>query len=46
MRAIARNTLGDDQRWGEIYNLNPQLRADLIPEGTDVRLPTDAKLPN
>jgi hypothetical protein len=46
MRAIARNFLGSDQRWNEIYNLNPQLRPDLIPEGTDVRLPADAKLPN
>jgi nucleoid-associated protein YgaU len=46
MRAIARNFLGSDQRWNEIYNLNYQLRPDFIPEGTDVRLPADAKLPN
>jgi hypothetical protein len=46
MKAIARNFLGNDQRWTEIYNLNPHLKPDSIPEGTDVRLPTDARLPN
>lgn len=46
MRAIARNFLGNEQRWQEIYNLNPQWRPDAaIPEGTEVRLPMDAKLP-
>ena len=46
MRAIARNYLGNDQRWTEIYNLNPSLtKPDFIPEGTEVRLPADAKLP-
>ncbi len=47
MQAIARNYLGSDQRWQEIYNLNPQFTKPdgVIPEGTDIRLPADAKLP-
>jgi hypothetical protein len=46
MRAIARTTLGSDGRWMEIYNMNPKLRPDFVPEGTEVLLPADARLPN
>lgn len=47
MRAIARTVLGDDQKWGEIYNLNPWYSTkDTFPEGTEIRVPPNAKLPN
>jgi nucleoid-associated protein YgaU len=42
---IARKTLGDGQRWSEIYGLNPSVRADLpIPPGTVLMMPADARL--
>jgi nucleoid-associated protein YgaU len=46
MRDIAKNYLGNEQRWMEIYNLNPQITApNAIPAGTEVKLPLDARLP-
>jgi hypothetical protein len=45
-RDLAKNFLGNEQRWQEIFNLNPQItRPDAIPAGTEVRLPLDARLP-
>jgi hypothetical protein len=45
MREIARATLGNAERWSEIYNLNhdfdPMLR---IPGGTVLNLPNDARV--
>jgi hypothetical protein len=42
---IARQTLGDGKRWSEIYRLNPEIRPELaIPGGTQLRLPTDARV--
>jgi nucleoid-associated protein YgaU len=42
---IARRTLGNGNRWSEIYALNPQLRPELpIPEGTILRMPPDAQV--
>jgi hypothetical protein len=46
MKAIARLTLNNEQRWQDIYTLNPQHRPDeRLPAGTDIRLPTDARIP-
>jgi len=45
MRDLAKNYLGNDQRWMEIYNLNPHLAPDKIPAGTEVQLPKDARIP-
>ncbi len=46
MLQIARDTLGDANRWGEIYRLNPHLLPQFpIPAGTEVRLPTGARVP-
>ncbi len=46
IRAIARFTLGTDQRWDDIAKLNPSLKADDIqPAGTEVKLPPDARNP-
>ncbi len=44
--AIARLTLGTDQRWEDIYKLNPNLKpSDTVPAGTAVKLPPDARNP-
>jgi nucleoid-associated protein YgaU len=45
--AVAKQTLGTDQRWKEIWDLNPQITkpGDYLPIGTELRLPPDAKLP-
>jgi hypothetical protein len=46
MRAVARLTLGSDQRWPDVYALNPQFRSDeVLPAGTELKLPADARLP-
>lgn len=43
---IAQQTLGDSRRWPEIYRLNPSLQPqNLIPSGTELRLPVDARVP-
>jgi nucleoid-associated protein YgaU len=37
---IARQELGNAERWSEIYRLNPQVRPEFaVPAGTDLRLP-------
>ena len=42
---IARTKLGDENRWPEIYLLNPSFETtNLIPGGTVLRMPGDAKL--
>jgi nucleoid-associated protein YgaU len=44
-REIARNTLGDPERWAEIYRLNPKFDpAEPIPSGTDLRIPSQARV--
>lgn len=46
MKAVAREILGNDQRWTEIYDLNPQFRSDeLLPAGTELKLPASARTP-
>ena len=44
---IARQTLGTEQRWRDVWDLNPQFtRTDAaLPAGTVVKLPSDAKIP-
>lgn len=43
---IARQTMGSEQYWRDIFDMNPQFRADeLLPAGTELRLPANAKLP-
>jgi hypothetical protein len=46
-KQIARLTLGSDQRWVDIWNMNPSFtRADeVLPAGTVVKLPSDARIP-
>jgi hypothetical protein len=42
---IAKKTLGNAERWGEIYRLNPQYDPKyVIPAGTSLRLPADARV--
>jgi nucleoid-associated protein YgaU len=44
-REIARRTLGDSERWSEIYKLNQKYDPrDPIPAGTELRLPADARV--
>jgi nucleoid-associated protein YgaU len=43
---IARRTLGNGDRWMDLFKLNPQFRpGQVIPVGTVLRLPPDAKVP-
>ena len=40
MRGVARIALGTEQRWQEIYNLNPHLKPDeALPAGTELKMP-------
>jgi hypothetical protein len=42
---IARETLGDGQRWGDIWRLNSNYPPEnQIPAGTQLRLPSDARV--
>jgi hypothetical protein len=46
MYAIALQTMGDGNRWSEIYRLNPNLQPlQPVPGGTMLRLPSNAKVP-
>jgi MraZ protein len=46
LRDIAKRTLGDSDRWREIYNLNPSLKPEVaLISGAFVRLPSDACVP-
>lgn len=44
-RQIAREKLGDGNRWGDIYNMNPHFTDTnaVLPAGTEVKLPSDAR---
>jgi hypothetical protein len=47
MSAAARLTLGDPNRWKDLYNLNPQHSpGETLPAGTELKLPADAVPPN
>jgi hypothetical protein len=42
---VARRTLGNENRWLEIYRLNPRFDPkDPIPAGSELRLPADARV--
>jgi hypothetical protein len=42
---VARHTLGNPNRWAEIYRLNPQLAPEnVVPAGTLLQLPPDARV--
>jgi hypothetical protein len=43
--AVSRLVLGTEQRWDEIYRLNPDVNAAKVPAGTDLKLPPDARVP-
>jgi hypothetical protein len=47
LRAVSRLTLGADTRWAEIWELNRQITRpdEVLPAGTELRLPPDARLP-
>jgi hypothetical protein len=45
MKAIARLTLGTEDRWEEIYNLNPKYSTSFVPAGAEIRLPANAVAP-
>ena len=43
MREVARRTLGNGDRWAEIYELNRRFDPkDVIPAGSTLQLPRDA----
>jgi hypothetical protein len=45
LRDIARRTLGDGDRWAEIYRLNPKYDPVYpVPAGTELRLPANARV--
>jgi hypothetical protein len=45
LNAVARQTLGSEARWRDVYDLNPRVAPDFIPAGTELRLPADATVP-
>jgi hypothetical protein len=48
MKAVARLTLGSEQRWQDIWKLNPHLSTppdDTLAAGTELTLPADARVP-
>lgn len=45
LKAVARQTLGTEQRWGDVHQLNPQFDpSEMVPAGTRLKLPADARL--
>lgn len=44
LQAVARSLLKNEQRWRELYELNPHIAdAALVPEGTEIKLPSDTR---
>jgi len=44
MKGVAKLVLGNEQRWQDIYALNPSLLPnELLPPGTELKLPSDAR---
>jgi hypothetical protein len=44
LKAVARQKLGTEQRWAELYELNPQVGdPNAVPAGTMLKLPADAR---
>jgi len=45
LKQLARDAFGDENLWGQIWEMNPKLRADEpIAGGTRIKLPSDAKI--
>jgi hypothetical protein len=42
--AVAKLVLGNDQRWQELYELNPNVNPGKVPAGTELKLPADARV--
>ena len=42
--AVAKLLLGTEQRWDEIYRLNPDVNPNKVPAGTELKLPADARV--
>lgn len=46
LKAVARQVLGTEQRWNELYDLNPRVGdPNAVPGGTTLKLPADARPP-
>ena len=47
LRAVAKLTLGTDQKWADVWELNRQITdpGAVLPAGTELRLPAGAKVP-
>ena len=45
LKELAKKALGDENYWGQIWELNPKLRADEpVPAGTKIKLPSDSRI--
>jgi hypothetical protein len=45
LKEISKKALADENLWGQIWELNPKLRADeAVPAGTRVKLPSDSRI--
>lgn len=45
LKEISRQAFGDENLWGQIWEMNPKLRADEpVPGGTKVKLPDNARI--
>jgi hypothetical protein len=42
--AVAKLVLGNDQRWRELYDLNPDVNPSKVTPGTELKLPADARV--
>jgi len=43
LTTVAKQLLGSDQRWREIWDLNPNLTSTIAPPGAELKLPADAR---
>jgi hypothetical protein len=42
--AVAKLVLGNDQRWRELYDLNPEVNPSKVTAGTELKLPADSRV--
>jgi LysM repeat protein len=42
--AVAKLLLGNDQRWKELYDLNPDVNPSRVAGGTELKVPADARV--
>ena len=45
LKAVARTALGNEQRWRDLWDLNPQFTdvSQMLPAGTEVKLPSNGR---